>query len=48
MQVMIDRALTPMREMLLSISRRNEDLSRRVFVCEERLARIEAERRSDL
>ena len=46
MQVMIDRALTPVREMLLAVSNRSEELNKRLFVCEERLARIEAERRS--
>lgn len=46
MQVMIDRALTPVREMLLAVSHRSEELNQRLFVCEERLARIEAERRS--
>lgn len=45
-QVMIDKALTPVREMLLAVSHRSEELNKRLFVCEERLARIEAERRS--
>lgn len=43
---MIDRALTPMRETLVAISNRNEDLGKRLFACEERLVRIEAERRA--
>lgn len=43
MEAMIDRANTVTRELISSLHTKTSDLERRLFTCEERLARLERE-----